>query len=37
MPSDPAAVTEPDITEGGLEVLVRDFLTRTLPATAWTH
>jgi hypothetical protein len=30
-------VTEPDITEGGLEVLVRDFLARTLPATAWTH
>jgi hypothetical protein len=26
-------VTEPDITQAGLEALVRDFLNRTLPAT----
>jgi GNAT superfamily N-acetyltransferase len=30
-------VTGPDITEGGLEALVRDFLARTLPAPQWTH
>lgn len=30
-------MTGPNITEDGLQALVRDFLARTLPAAAWTH